>query len=296
MPKAIRAVLTGDMHVGGVVSLADPSVTRADQWSVVREQLFHWWTEAATGPWANPDLLVLNGDLTEGVNRKENALGLWAQDPDDQVRHAVELTEMWGAKQKVVTRGSGYHGKVGNIPVEEHFAREAKAMPYPNQPKGKERMHSGHQWYLTLNGRTFHIQHHVPVSKVWHYRTTPLARELLYSKVNDALRYDPGGFKTTVTVRSHAHYFNYVEYGSTRGWVLPCWKGLDEFLLSRGGVAISPDIGFVGVEISPEGEIYFEKHLWPIELAQKPPHVVIGGPPRGGKRQRSRAGRPAGKR
>jgi hypothetical protein len=186
---------------------------------------------------------------------------------------------MWGAKKVYIIRGSNYHVAAGDtgLMAEDLLGKELSAESWPNQnhiqPENREK--SGWHLYLTLDGTTFHISHHISVSKVFHYRSTPIAREMLNGKLNEALRHEVSGYRTNVVIRGHAHYYWHCEAGSQHGFNLPCWKGQDDFL-SRQPTAISPDLGFIGFETHKKGWSY-EKRLYCLEDVQKPPHVVCEG-------------------
>jgi len=277
----LRCVIIGDLHVGGVCSVADPAACGQHP---VCGALYETYASAATGPHARPDVLIVMGDAIEGQNRKEGGIGNWTNDLLEQARHAAELINMWKAKAVFVIRGSNYHAVAAGsgLHVEEIMARQVvNAQPCPGSPDNR----SGWQWFVTLSGLTFHLQHKLGVSKVWHYRSTPMAREMLYSRLGDALRDQMGHSKTSVTIRGHAHYYLHVEHSTTHGWVAPCWKCLDGYMESNGALAIAPDIGYIAITINGES-LSYEKRLWKATQAQPAPHTVISGNLRSARRHR----------
>ncbi len=280
----MKVVALGDLHVGSRVAVADPSDTPTkDPGAKVREKLHELWYGATHGPWHAPDVLIVNGDAIDGPNRKSSGLGTWTSDMLEQAQHALGLLNMWGAKRVYVLRGSGYHVDAGGgMHAEEWLARELGAEEYPNQEHvpWDRRMHSGYHWYLALEGVTYHVAHKIGVSRVWHYQSTPTAREMLYCKLNNQLRgqVDKYGVqrKTRIVLRSHAHYFNTVGYSGSDGFVLPCWKALDDWMMGNSAIAIAPDIGFVGFTIHGR-EWTNERHLWQCTDAQPAPLTVVRG-------------------
>ena len=271
-----RMVIVSDLHVGSKVGLSDPSEDASDDAGLpVRERLFEAWrTAVGHARWSSPDILVVNGDTVEGKNRKKGGVGLWTTELDRQRDHAVHLLRMWNAKQTFMTTGSDYHVQAGGsgLDIENDVAKASGAEPctYDSQ------LFAPPEWYLTVEGLTFHIQHFIPVSRVFHYVSTPIAREMMQAKLNDALRHEVTGFRTSITIRSHAHYTAHIEYSSTHGFITPCWKGKDDFMMRKGSLGLSPDIGFLGFEINSEG-FTFEKVLWRQTEVQRPNHIVITG-------------------
>lgn len=280
MTKPLRVVALGDLHVGSTVAVADPGSTPTnDAAAELRSRLFDRWRESAEGPWSRPDVLIVNGDIVDGQNPKGGGLGTWTNDLFHQADHAVQLLRMWRAKKIFVIRGSNYHVQAGRtgLHLEEYVARQLGAEPYPNQenvePEARER--SGWEWYLNLGGVTFHVTHKVGVARVFHYRTTPLARQMLQAKLNDQLRHEMDkNLRIRVVLRSHAHYYITVGHSGSDGWILPCWKALDEFMLSNGPLDISPDIGFVGYTIK-DGKLGYEKNLWELTEVRRAPLSIV---------------------
>lgn len=288
-PARLRGVIISDTHVGGLFALADlddPAVPRGGQGKATREALFEIYRDAATkGPYSEPDILVLNGDGIEGQNRKSNGIGTWTTDLNVQIDNATRILKMWNAKRIFVVRGSNYHVGAGNsgLQCEEQLARNVNAEPIPHQDgipyENMER--SAWEQYIHLGNITAHFAHKIAVSKVFHYQTTPTARQMLQAKLNDRLRHEIDEYRTKVVVRSHAHYFNHIEFSGSKGYVTPCWKALDDFMLSNGPLDISPDIGYLGFTVTENGGFQHEKFLWPITNIQPAPFTIVPFPVRG---------------
>lgn len=282
--KPLKVVSLADMHVGSDYALADPKVTGDRPGRAVRSALYGIWREASGGPWHRPDVLIVAGDCVEGQNRKSGGIGTWTTDLLEQADHAAKLLRMWDAKSIYMVRGSNYHVAAAGsgLQVEEYIARKIGAVEFPNQDgiEPEDRDRSGWEWYLDLGGVVFHVSHKIAVSKVFHYQSTPTARQMLQARLNDRLRHELteyGGERRSIQVvlRAHAHYYNTVGFSGSEGYVLPCWKGLDEFMLSNGPLDISPDIGFLGFTIE-NGGYSREKNLWTLGDIQPPPLSVVG--------------------
>lgn len=262
-----RVVAIADLHVGSRVGLALPGHGVGEE---IRSNIYEFWKSCTSGKWAAPDILIIDGDVIDGCNRKEVGLGTWTTNILEQCDEAVKLIKMWNAKKIYVIRGSDYHVQNGNIPAEELVARDLKAEGY--NPDAD--MKTGWHLYLTVDEITFHISHKVGVSKVFQYKTTATAKEMLYAKLNDMLRHEMGKYKTNIVLRAHSHDFVSVEYSSMLGITLPCWKAVDDFAAKNGAIALSPDIGFVGFEI--DGKNYIrDKQLARLTDVQEAPHVIV---------------------
>jgi hypothetical protein len=282
---ALRTVALADLHTDSEVGLANLEEkeyrAQSDLFAPVREALFETWrTCTKSQRWGEPEVLLVDGDLIEGQNKKHTGSGVICTNLRRQCAHAAALLNMWRARKVFVFRGSGYHVEVNGSgwQAEEYAASLVqRAQIFPNQAHvpAAEKERSGWHCYLTLAGLTFHVAHKVGVSKVFHYQSTPVARAMLQARLNDMLRHEINTWKTRVILRAHAHYYNHVEYSGSDGWVLPCWKGLDEHMMEGGSLDISPDIGFVGFEIHA-GKLVYEKNLFKLADVQPPPHVVIG--------------------
>lgn len=264
-----RVVAIGDLHVGSLVALAGPEADRpGDSFRGIRRRLFAAWREAIKHA-GRPDVLVVNGDLVEGQNRKGGGIGVWSCDLLEQADHCCELLRMWRAKRIVVVRGSPYHVEAGHsgVQVEEYIGRRLNAVENDGQA-------SAWEWYLDVEGVCFHVSHRIAVSRVFHYQSTPTARQLLQARLNDRLRHlvNSCGRKIQIVLRGHAHYYNTVGYSGCDGFVLPCWKAYDDYLLKTGPLDISPDIGYVEFECD-KGSYRYRKGLWKIGVIH-PPKVV----------------------
>ena len=270
----MKIIFLADLHAASRVAVAVPDEGGSfgrDSYAPIRKRLFGRWKEAAEGEDGSPDILIVDADLIDGQNVKEKGFGLTTTDIDEQCQEAAELISMWKAKKIFILRGSDYHVNVGNtgLSSEEYIARQLNAEKYPHTKDS-----SGYHYYITIDNVTFHVAHHIEFSRVFHYKSTPVAKEMLFAKLNDQLRHEMGKYKTNIVIRAHAHGFIAVEYASMLGMVLPCWKALDAHMLKRGSIAMRPDIGYVRFDVS--GDSYrWVKRLYKLPEFQLPPHVII---------------------
>ena len=299
--KPLRAVFVADLHCGSHWGLTDPSETnKYSPGKQIQERLYREWQDAASGPWAKPDALVVAGDAVEGQSRKDGGTHCWTTDIDEQVMVAAEMLRKWKAKQIYILGGSGYHVLVrdSGLSAEEMLARNVGAVEYPGQDHipQERRKRSGIHWFLTFGATTVHVAHHVSISRVFHYKSTPIAREMMQAKLNDPMRRElermyremPStkehrerldnevrAFSTKVVIRAHGHYFWACDAGGTLGMTLPAWKCPDPFIARRDPLGFG-HLGFVGMEF--DGDSYrYEKNLVRIEDIERPPHTLVGG-------------------
>jgi len=293
----MKVVLVADIHIGSNYAVADPDVATSGSKSdrEVRANLYAAWKAATKHTkWGEPDALISVGDAVDGKGFKSGGVEQWEPDLTSQADHAADLISMWKAREYYVIIGSPYHVAAGNtgIYVEELMARKLNAMPYPY---GKNQ-HSGFHWFLTmLGGTTMHVAHHVGISRVFAYRSTPIAREMMGLALNDPMRHvrelestarkqgrgklweqDLAAFKTTIVVRAHAHYSWICIAGNSAGFDLPCWSVLTPYMQMRNPVGMLPDIGFVGMEFNEDGTWSYEMCINRVESMQRPPHTIVG--------------------
>ena len=294
----LRAVFVSDLHVGSHTALCDPAASnRSSPGKEIQKALFNKWRAAATGQWARPDALIVNGDAVDGQGSKQGGVHQWTTDPVEQVAHAVELINMWKAKRVYIIGGSGYHVQIkdSGVSAEEMLGEKLHAEEYPNQEhiKPADRRRSGPQWFLTFERATVHVAHHVSVSKVFAYMSTPIAREMMAAKLNDPMRHawqrmyaqssqrtaaldlmeSMSAFKTRWVIRGHAHYFWLCDSGGMIGCNLPAWKCPDPWLQEKNTLA-NGHIGFLGMKINGD-EISYEKNICGAEDVSQIPHTVI---------------------
>ncbi len=294
----MKAVLLADLHVGSRWALADPKELSHPDSRTIQTKLFAEWRRAAEGPWHGADALVVCGDAIDGQGRKDGGTQQWTTDVDEQVCHCADLLKMWGARKVYIIGGSKYHVMLQDTGLsgEEMLGRKIGAEEYPNQ-KGvpvDHRHRSGPQWFLTFENVTAHFAHHVGVSRVFHYKSTPIAREMMQAKLNDPLRREwermyrdaaptkklltqlhdtMDAFTTKIVVRGHTHYYWSCDAGGSLGLNLPAWKVPDPWIQERDPLGFG-HLGFIGLEVD-NGDWRIQKNLFRIESVAAPPHSRV---------------------
>jgi hypothetical protein len=272
----LKIVAIADLHIGSDVSVSQSG--HGGKFPGLRNQLYKRYEQSAKGEFTEPDILFLLGDMIDGQNRKSSGIGTWTSDLQEQCDEACELISMWKPKKIYVARGSGYHVNVNNsgMQCEELIARALNAESANDGTKDRSQWY----WYVTAKkkdsdfSRTFHVEHFIQGSKFFHYKAMPVAREMMQAKLTDRLVGSLKKYKTDIILRAHGHSFIAVEYANSLGIVLPGWKGLDDFALSRGSLGFAPDIGFVSFEIKKDSYSW-NKHLFKLAEMQSVPHVIV---------------------
>ena len=281
----LKAVFVSDIHAGSLTAL------RKNPANEIQRALYRKWQEAASGEFARPDALIVAGDAVDGQGPKQGGVYQWTTDMHAQIDDAAALIEMWHAKRVYIIGGSGYHVQLAHtgFSAEEQLGRDIGAEEYPSQDASipvKSRAHSGPHWFLTFEKATVHVQHHISVSKVFAYMSTPIAREMMKAKLNDPMRHamrqvkmtaallqELETFKTRWVIRGHAHYFWLCDSGGMIGCNLPAWKTPDPWLLERDALA-NGHIGFLGMRINGE-KIEYTKSICGAEDVSQIPHSRI---------------------
>jgi hypothetical protein len=262
----MRVVDLGDMHVGSRGAL---SINQSE----IGKKIYRKWQEASSGEWSKPDILILGGDLIHGQNRKTSGFGAWTSDLLEQCDEATKLIQMWGAKKIFCVRGSGYHVDANNtgLQCEELIARNLNAELFPDGSGNR----SGWHWYLTIEGITLHVEHFIQGSRYFAYKATPLAREMMQSKLNEKLIQDMTKMKTDIVVRHHGHSYICVKYRRMMGVVCPSWTVPDDFLSKQGALSQSPDIGFLAWDIKDKKYRFDDSNIIGFTEVQPMPLTVV---------------------
>ena len=214
-------VALGDTHVGSEGAVMPDEVNSEDCCpgknrryfpNLIQKKIYKKWEEMAD-ECPRPDILLLNGDLVDGKNYKENGMGNWTTDSLLQARVLADLVKMLKPRKIIATSGSPYHSD--SNPNVDKIAVEMCGGTF-----------KGGYANININGKRIYAQHKVSVSKSsWQYRTTPLGRALVLAALNEK---DMGHYD--IVLKSHAHYFCYAGFSNSLGMILPAWKAYDAFL------------------------------------------------------------------
>lgn len=172
------------------------------------------------------DILILNGDLVEGPNKRNNGLGVWSTDIHDQACAASQLIDMIRCKKIYVSQGSTYH--TGN-PTGDKIVCDLIKGDWV-----------GDWQFIEINNTlTIHLRHHGDFSSTPYSRCTSQRKEALIARSQDT--------NVDIYIRSHTHHFNYSGDAYDLSISVPCWKGIDAFI-GKNSVE-KPDNGYVMIYV-----------------------------------------------
>lgn len=217
-----------------------------------------------------PDIILSNGDLIDGPQRKQEGSELCLNLLHDQERAAIQcLKVLKSAAPKAkwyFTQGTEYH--VGRAALhEEHIAEIMGGQRYQSIPGSSGILVKEVLW-LNVEGVIVEASHHIGVTQGF-YRLTQLDKEMQWSAM--AAKDDTKGVpKADLLIRSHVHNFQHAEHASKDGLITPCWQLQTRFMRKNSVYRMIPDIG--GVMITIDGTLKkkgrnpcrIEKELYPL--------------------------------
>lgn len=198
----------------------------------------HWKKMCDGGPY---DFVVVNGDLVDGLNRKEKGLGLWTCVLDLQADACASLLNAIKVKKDapfIIIGGTGYH--VGDNPGIDQLTAEKLAK------LGKNAKYKGLEHILQFGKQKIHFSHWVSDAM---YDGTTLSKEILFSKKHDI---DATGF-----IRGHRHHYGCFTDGERFSAILPGWKCRDAYVQGRGMRYATTQIGWV--------ELFLTEDTWELK-------------------------------
>lgn len=246
----VDILFVGDCHVGGLDAICPPQVVieqtdhrrfgRKDKEKVATYNansdqlwLYNCW-KTMVQEVGTVDLMVLNGDMCDGINRKSGGVGMWNTNIRVQAGAMIELAKMVHAKRVAGTLGSYYH--VSNNMSSDEYVVDALGGVFRTELR------------FTADELRFNVSHEIGGSfAAWHTRYTALGRELqaAYLNTNTYRKYD-------AIVRSHVHYFTQAEMTDgdriKTAFTTPCWKLRDDYAKKR-SMTLAPHIGYVLVRV-----------------------------------------------
>lgn len=252
-----KILVVSDLHVGSIYGLMPGSVEEEssaggdENYTVHKPNRFQRsilkrWKDMVKKV-GRVDVMVVNGDAVDGVNYRERGKSAWTTNLSTQVDAAADLVAMVDYKNLVVTQGSLYHVD-SNISTDYALAKVLE---------GK----FGDDYVVkTKEGPRFHFSHQIGVSSSsWQYRSTPIARELVAAVLHE----DVFG-KYHGVIRSHAHYFVMVNFGTSFGMITPGWQGRSPFV-ARKSLIYAPKLGWVMLEVDKDGTVHKDWTTWDVK-------------------------------
>ena len=256
-------VCVSDLHVGSRLALCPKklSLKQGGEYSPSRAQLalYEVWAKLAE-QWRRPDILVCCGDAIDGQGTKTRGTEQWSTDLEDQLFAAADLLRMFKADKVLLINGTGYHVDAGGRPLESILGELINA-----EVVGPYGSRSAEEIFLRIGGKTFHFAHHIEIGSGW-YKTTPLARELVFALLNETSKH-----RVDVVLRGHVHYFVGVEFSRQRGYIVPCWQMQTRYMIRRGPFRMVPEFGALRFDVK-DGSINVQKFIFKLEETK--PQVI----------------------
>lgn len=229
-----RLVVINDLHAGSRYGPIPPGWKMSDGSLAPAKDANHWLYEQYEGwmeEFRKPDILLVNGDATDGHAHIDYGREVWATDGIDQVKLAEYLISLWQPKELYIVYGSKYHVQYQGLLVERFIARDLKA--------------KGCGWRLNreLGGIICSAAHKITVSKTsWQYRTTPLAIQMVLNRLQKKEK------SAQLIIRSHAHYFCYAGFSDQLAMVTPGFQAQTPFQ-AYNQPEIESKIGMVSIDL-----------------------------------------------
>jgi hypothetical protein len=233
-----RVLFIGDAHVGSNVGLSPVEMMNEDGLEIHQNKVQEWILNKyhrMIDDVGIVDLLVVNGDLVEGINYQGEGVGNWTNDMDIQVETSANLLSEIKFRKCVGCSGTRYHS--GDNPKNDRRVIEK----------------TGGKWMkeisTEINGIRIHASHKASVYKNKQSKPSAVAGEMVAAEIN-SMEFG----KYHIIARSHTHTYAAVDMGTSIGFLLPCWKGRDDYAIySASPLTFNPSIGYVVVEIDNNG-------------------------------------------
>jgi hypothetical protein len=244
-------VWIADLHTGSPVGLT-PDPNNPFQTALLDRYIdaINWFQTN----YRKPDVVVVVGDPTEGVDRK-----LDVDDPDivSQQKKSAEVICMQEAQEEyIIITGTKVHTHLEDQEIEENLADKIKLKSlelYGHVPKVTVRR----KLKTTINGWfTAEARHFISRSIIPHGRATAQIRTQMWNIMNAALAAsvsDEPIEYPDLLVFGHTHYYQEAANAWGRTVILPSWKAIgDKFgdEICDGHI----DVGLVGTFFSNEDE------------------------------------------
>ena len=238
-----RVLFVGDLHDGSEVAVKSPNFIRSNREdgmkvnipnNPIQDIFYSEWVNMCKVI-GHVNLVVLMGDMCDGVNFKNEGVGTWTTRMDEQIADATNLLNMIDADNYIGIKGSRYHIK-DNMTADELVLKELgyrgnrirwiddEEVPDDNMDY---EIHMDYDMRLELEELSFNLRHWLSTTKsTFMYRPTKIAREML--KLQTATQ-TLGEFD--FVIRAHVHKYLYLDIDTEIvGVTLPCWKGRDDLV------------------------------------------------------------------
>lgn len=216
------------------------------------------------------DLLILNGDIIDGKQRKVKGLYICEPNIQFQMFAALELLEPFLKRVRrggeiYCTEGTTYHEGEGAKWCNQ-LAKDIEAVPMA------ENQHCWDWLLLDVQGKHFDVAHHQSAAIV--YKSSIQEREMNWSEMHKS--------PADILMRSHNHYFSWIEipreervqfFLSTPPWQLQSHYVRTSY---SPNMKFTTQLGMVVITIDRRGELDKKRFLFPHPPMRRGEYVKAG--------------------
>jgi predicted phosphodiesterase len=252
------------------MGLCPPDVVLADGNPLIlnkgQQYLYQCWQHLLeVSAEVKPDILIINGDLVDGEQRRSLGKEALSTMVTAQQKAAVSLLAPLArtAKEVYVIHGSAYHdGAQGEFvePIAEQLGAVGE----------HEGWHARPFLDLDVDGVLINVQHGIGTASGF-YQSTPLDKEAMWSVVSGVDHDRP---KADLIIRAHIHRFVHLEFPRRHVVVLPAWQLQTAYMRRRSYYRMLPDVGAVLFDIFPEAKRVGEDPIVVRKLLYTLPPIV----------------------
>lgn len=264
-----KILVVSDLQVGSQYSLWPEKFTFKDggRWILSDKQrtlqnAWHTFIKYIAG--IKPDILILNGDMIEGPQVKQQGTSVITTNFAEQAKAAeIILTPLrQSCTEAYLIRGTEYHDTVDGQAIES-LGENLGVIPF--------RKNQFSDWVLNLDveGVIINVSHHIGVMQGF-YRATAPDREGIWSAL-------AGRSKTPdadCIVRSHIHIFVHVEHSNKHIVVTPGWQLQTDYQIKKSYYRMFPEIGAILIHTNPAKKVRGEDPIQIQKLLFKMPRDV----------------------
>ncbi len=243
-----RVVALADLHCGHRAGITPPDWwysthggARRAQWGRVQQELWRHYVHMAQ-EYAEPDLLIVNGDIIDGQARGSAGTELITSDLHEQAEMAIEALSIWKAKKIILTYGTDYHVTLDGQDMEVFIADALDADIDDHA-------------FIKVNGVVFDVQHYNTGGRLPHTRPNSLGAAWLWNILHAERETQP---RADIYLRAHLHFFAYIGDGGRLALQQPALQAVSKYGLRR--MNSTADWGIVVFEIAGPGQFSW----WPV--------------------------------
>jgi len=193
-------VIISDLHCGSIFGITPPTYWEKEKVRrSIQKETWQAYSKIASD-WHNPNYLLANGDLIDGTQKKQGGAELTTPDRNIQCEMAFNAVTKFAAKNYLLTYGSPYHVSENAEDFEYKLGKDLDATV-------------GGRLFFEIDGVRFDARHHIGGSGIPHGRATPILREIMWNLIGEAIE---GAPHIHCVIRSHVHYYLYVEVEPSR--------------------------------------------------------------------------------